>query len=128
MKAVLAKAESGAYSADEKGHAWPKQPDGVVGATICSDTGGSPPSQDPAAAGCPTRFEYFLSGTVPASTNIVNQDVLINNATGQIASPSDPPDQVHTENKPTYTDPDGTIFCLTCPVASASATIKYPLQ
>ena len=50
MKAVLAKAESGAYSADEKGHAWPKQPDGVVGATICSDTGGSPPSQDPAAA------------------------------------------------------------------------------
>lgn len=128
MKAVLAKAEAGAYDTNEKGHAWPKQPDGVVGATICADTGGAPPSGDPGNPGCPTRFEYFLSGTVPATTNIVNQDILINNATGQMASSNDPPDQVHTENKPTYTDPDGTVFCLSCPIASASATIRYPLQ
>ncbi len=128
MKLVLDKAEKGAYDPNEKGHSWPKQPDGVVGATICSDTGGSPPSQDPGAAGCPTRFEYFLAGTVPGTSNIVNQDVQINNATGQLAAPSDPPDQIHTENKPTYTDPDGTVYCLTCPIASASATIKYPLR
>lgn len=128
MKKVLDKAEKGAYDPNEKGHVWPKQPDGVVGATICSDTGGAPPSQDPGNPGCPTRFEYFLAGTVPGTSNIVNQDVLINNATGQLASPSDPPDQVHTENKPTYTDPDGTLYCLTCPIASASATIKYPLR
>lgn len=127
MKVVLDKAEKGAYNPDEKGHAWPKQPDGVVGATICTDTGGAPLSQDPANPGCPTRFEYFLAGTVPATSNVVNQDILINNATGQMATASDPPDQVHTENKPTYTDPDGTIYCLTCPIASASATIKYPL-
>ena len=128
MKAVLDKAEKGAYDPIEKGHAWPKQPDGVIGATICSDTGGAPPSQDPGNPGCPTRFEYFLSGTVPGTTNIVNQDVFINNATGQLATPSDPPDQIHAENKPTYTDPNGTIYCLTCPIASASATIKYPLH
>ena len=128
MKAVLDKAEKGAYDPIEKGHAWPKQPDGVIGATICSDTGGAPPSQDPGNPGCPTRFEYFLSGTVPGTTNIVNQDVFINNATGQLATPSDPPDQIHAENKPTYTDPNGTLYCLTCPIASASATIKYPLH
>lgn len=128
MKAVLTKAEAGAYDSNEKGHAWPKQPDGVVGATICSDTGGAPATSDPANPGCPTRFEYFLTGTVPATPNIVNQDVQINNITGQLASPTDPPDQVHTENKPTYTDPTGTLYCLTCPIASASATIKYPLQ
>jgi penicillin-binding protein 1C len=128
MKFVLDRAEKGAYDPAEKGHSWPKQPDGVVGATICSDTGGAPPSQDPAAAGCPTRFEYFLSGTVPGTSNIVNQDVQINNATGQLAAPSDLPDQIHTENKPTYTDPDGTLYCLTCPISSASATIKYPLR
>lgn len=127
IKAVLDKAEKGAYDTNEKGHAWPKQPDGVVGATICSDTGGSP-SADPANPGCPTRFEYFLSGTVPATSNVVNQDVFINNATGQIATPSDPPDQIHTENKPTYTDPDGTLYCLTCPISSAAATIRYPLR
>jgi penicillin-binding protein 1C len=128
IKVVLDKAEKGAYDPNEKGHSWPKQPDGVVGATICSDTGGAPPSQDPGAPGCPTRFEYFLAGTVPGTSNIVNQDVFINNATGQLAAPTDPPDQIHTENKPTYTDPDGTLYCLTCPIASASATIKYPLR
>ena len=127
MRAVLAKAETGAYDKNEKGHAWPKQPDGVVGATICADTGGAPPSQDPGNPGCPTRFEYFLTGTVPATTNVVNQDVLINNATGQMASPTDPPDQVHTENKPTYTDPDGTLYCLNCSIASSSAIVNYPL-
>ena len=127
IKAVLDKAEKGAYDTNEKGHAWPKQPDGVVGATICSDTGGSP-SADPANPGCPTRFEYFLSGTVPTTSNVVNQDLFINNATGQVAAPSDPPDQIHTENKPTYTDPDGTLYCLTCPISSASATIRYPLR
>jgi membrane carboxypeptidase/penicillin-binding protein len=126
MRTVLAKAEAGAYSKDEKGHAWPKQPDGVVGSTICTDTGGATPSQDPGNPGCSTRFEYFLSGTVPASSNVVNQDVLINNATGGIASPTDLPDQVHTENKPIYTDPVGTMFCLNCPIASSSATINYP--
>jgi penicillin-binding protein 1C len=93
IKLVLDKAEKGAYDPNEKGHSWPKQPDGVVGATICSDTGGATPSQDPAAAGCPTRFEYFLAGTVPSTSNVVNQDVQINNATGQLAAPSDPPDQ-----------------------------------
>jgi membrane carboxypeptidase/penicillin-binding protein PbpC len=128
MKVVLDKAEKGAYDKTESGHAWPKQPDGVVGATICSDTGGTPFSQDPANPGCPTRFEYFLSGTIPAASNIVNQDILINNSTGQMASSTDPADQVHTENKPTYTDPDGVLYCLTCPIASASANIRYPLE
>lgn len=128
MKVVLDKAEKGVYDPNEKGHSWPKQPDGVVGATICSDTGGASTSLDPANPGCPTRFEYFLAGTVPTTSNIVNQDVFINNATGQLATPTDPPDQIHTENKPTYTDPDGTLYCLTCPIASASAEIRYPLR
>lgn len=127
MKAVLNKAEKGAYDSNENGHAWPKQPEGVVGATICSDTGGSP-SGDSANPGCPTRFEYFLEGTVPATSNVVFQDIFINNNTAQMASPEDSPDQIHPENKGVYTDPTGTLFCISCPVASASATIKYPLR
>jgi penicillin-binding protein 1C len=126
MKAVLTKAEAGDYDPNEKGHAWPVQPAGVVGATVCADTGAAP-SSDPANPGCPTRFEYFLAGTVPTQPNVVNQDVSINNTTGQLAGPNDTPDQVHTENHPTYTDPDGTLYCLNCPIASESATIKYPL-
>jgi penicillin-binding protein 1C len=117
MKATLDKYQS---------HTWPHQPGGVVGATICADTGGLPGS-DPTNPGCPTRFEYFLEGTVPGTLLITNQDVSINNATGQLAGSSDPPEAVHTENKPIYTDPDGTMYCMNCPIASESATIKYPL-
>ncbi|HKB88705.1 MAG TPA: transglycosylase domain-containing protein [Patescibacteria group bacterium] len=126
IKATLDKAEKGAYDTSVTGHSWPHQPDGVVGATVCADTGGLPGS-DPANPGCPTRFEYFLTGTVPTTSFVVNQDIIINNATGQIASPNEPGDQVHTENKPIYKDPTGATYCMTCPIASASATIKYPL-
>ncbi len=126
IRATLEKAEKGAYDPSAKGHAWPKQPDSVVGSTVCANTGGLP-SADPANPGCTTRFEYFLKGTVPNSSLVFNQDVLINNSTGQVASPSDPPDQVHPETKTMYQDPDGALYCLSCAVASQSATLKYPL-
>lgn len=126
IKATLDKAEKGTYDSSVKGHAWPSQPDGVIGATICADTGGVP-NADPANPGCPTRFEYFLKGTVPTSSLVTNKDVFINNTTQQLAGSKDPPDQIHPESRPVYTDPDGTDYCMNCPIASASATIKYPL-
>ena len=116
------------YALDkESSHVWPHQPDGVIGATVCADTGGLPPNPDPANPGCPTRFEYFLQGTVPTSYNVTNQNVMINNSTGQLAGPTDPPGNTHQESHPIYTDPDGTMYCMNCPIASESASIKYPL-
>lgn len=126
MKAVLDKAEKGAYDPKESGHAWPKQPDGVVGTSICANTGGLP-GTDPANPGCPTRFEYFLEGTVPQSNLITNKDILLFKDTSQQAPSDASPDQTTTQNRPTYTDPVGSIYCMDCPVASASANIKYPL-
>jgi penicillin-binding protein 1C len=126
IKATLEKAEKGAYDSSETGHAWPHQPSGVVGATICADTGGLPGS-DPGNPGCPTRFEYFLEGTVPTTSFVINQDVQINNVTSQLAGPKDPVEQTHTENKPIYTDPDGAMYCMNCPIASEAAIIKFPL-
>lgn len=126
MKATLDKIEKGVYDPSEKGHAWPRQPDGVVGATICADTGGLP-GTDPTNPGCPTRFEYFLEGTVPSTSYVVNQDVQINNTTSQLAKPNDPVEITHTENKPIYTDPTGALYCMNCPISSESANIKYPL-
>ncbi len=120
IKEVLNKYE------ENKVHAWPKQPTGVVGATICADTGGLP-SADPANPGCPTRFEYFLEGTVPTTSFVVNQDILITNDTGQMAKSDSDPSQVHPENRPTYTDPDGALYCINCAMASSSGIIRYPL-
>ncbi|KKR71274.1 MAG: Penicillin-binding protein [Candidatus Woesebacteria bacterium GW2011_GWA2_40_7b] len=127
MKAVLDKAEAGVYDSNEKGHSWPKQPEGVIGASICANTGGLS-GGDVGNPSCPTRFEYFLTGTLPKTSLITNQDIQVFKDTRQQAPSDAPPDLVNTENHPTYTDPDGTLYCLDCPVASASAIIRYPLQ
>ena len=120
---ALDKSEKGEYDKDDDGHSWPLQPEEVVGATICADTGGAVAE----GSGCPTRFEYFLAGTVPTTTNVVNQDVLIFKDTGQIANSDALPEQIEPQNKPIYTDPTGGIYCLSCPISSSSATIRYPL-
>lgn len=101
-------------------HTFIKQPDGVIGANICADTGDNRPD-------CPRRFEYFLAGTISSASGVVNQDIFVYNDTGQMAQEGAPPESIHPENKPVYTDPTGAKYCLTCAVASASATIRYPL-
>ncbi len=128
IKEVLDKAEKGTYDPDDDGHAWPLQPEDVIGATICSDTGGAVLSSDPGNPGCPTRFEYFMSGTVPKTNNVSNKDVFIFKDTGQVANEEALPEQVEAQNKTFYTDPTGATYCLTCPVSSSSATLKYPLR
>lgn len=128
MKAVLDKAEKGDYDIQEEGHAWPKQPDGVIGANICNVTGLLPPGPKD-NPGCPTRFEYFLEGTVPTKVDGSDRaDLQLFKDTGQQAPSDATPDQVKTENHPVYKDPDGTLYCLDCPIASSSAVIRYPLS
>lgn len=128
IKYALDKSEKGEYDKDDDGHSWPLQPEEVVGASICADTGGAIPSGDPNNPGCPARFEYFLAGTVPTTSNVVSQDLLIFKDTGQIANSDATPEQVEPQNKPVYTDPTGGIYCMTCPISSSSATIRYPLK
>jgi membrane peptidoglycan carboxypeptidase len=124
MKEVLGKAESGTYLESEKGHAWPKQPSDVVGASVCANTGAI---MDDASNGCPTRFEYFLEGTVPAG-KAVRQDVLVFNDTGSLANSSALPEQVHPENHLMINDPLGTPICLDCTGPMTGASINYPIN
>lgn len=133
MKAVLDKAEEGAYKEEDEGHGWPNQPDGIVGANVCWDTGNistaaPPDGQEGAPAGCATRFEYFLEGAVGARIESGATDIQIDKRTGQQAGPDTPPEEIETQNHPFLLDPLGTLYCLNCPVASASATIRYPLM
>jgi 1A family penicillin-binding protein len=128
MKFTLDRSEKGKYDPEDDGHSWPLQPSGIVGANICADTGGAPLSADPAQAGCPVRFEYFIEGTVPTTSKIVPLDLQLDKTTGQIAGKDTPPENIETQNRPTYTDPLGTIYCMNCPIASSSATIRYPLK
>lgn len=121
IKYALDKSEKGEYDKEDDGHSWPLQPEEVVGASICADTGDLRPD-------CPTRFEYFLKGTVPTTSNITSQDLLVFKDTGQVANSDASPEQVEPQNKPVYTDPTGGTYCMTCPISSSSATIRYPLK
>lgn len=128
IKFALDKSEKGSYDIDDDGHSWPLQPEEVVGATICADTGGPIQSQDPNNPGCPTRFEYFLAGTIPTAINLTNQDVFIFKDTGQVANDSALPEQIEAQNKTIFTDLTGGTYCMNCPIASTSAVIRYPLK
>lgn len=125
MKEVLDKAEEGYYSESDKGHSWPKQPQGVIGTNICATTGNLPGNPD--APDCATRFEYFLKDKVGAGIETGARDVQIDKVTRALAYPELPPEMIETQNHPFLLDPLGTLVCLDCPIASASAKINYPL-
>lgn len=121
IKFALDKSEKGTYDKDDDGHSWPLQPEEVVGTSICADTGD-------VRSDCQTRFEYFLAGTIPTTSRITSQDLFIFRDTGQVVNSDAAPEQVEPQNKPVFTDPLGAIYCMTCPIASSSATIRYPLK
>jgi len=126
MQEVLGKAEDGFYNPEDEGHAWPSQPEGVIGRNICATTGLIPVGADD-NPGCATRFEYFLKDSLPTSGGEVRQDVQVDKTNGQLAFPDTPPEFIEVQNHPIYSDPLGTLYCLDCPIASRSATLKYPL-
>ena len=92
---------------------WPQQPDGVVGPQICSLSGLLPPNPDGDDKGCQTRFEYFISGTVPTARENLKQIVSIDKATGDLASAGQTENIEMQEHQILF---DGiTTWCLDCP-------------
>jgi len=126
MKNVLDKAEKGFYNPQDEGHAWPQQPDSVVGRTVCADTGFVPagPEDNP---GCPTRFEYFLEDHLPEQAQTTTADLLIDKTTGTIAAADLAPELIETQNHPVVYDPLNSVVCLNCPIPTAPTTINYPI-
>lgn len=112
---------------EENGHAWPQQPEGVVGMEVCTATGTPPGPED---ADCPKRFEYFLAGNLAGPIEKLRHDIPIDKTKGTIARPDTPPENIETQNHPVVWDPLQTIFCLDCPIppAEESVTIRYPLR
>ena len=93
---------------------WPKQPDGIVGAQICTTSGLLPPNPPDGGddAGCPTRFEYFIKGTVPTERESLRQPVLIDTSTNDLAAPGKT-DNVEMQDHTVLKDPLS-IYCLDC--------------
>jgi penicillin-binding protein 1C len=125
MREVISRAEAGDYNNEDEGHAWPTQPESVIGANVCATTGKR--FDNPDDPGCPTRFEYFLKDYIGASIESGSKDVEVFKDTGQLANKEALPEQKETQNHPFLLDPLGTLICLDCPTASHSAQISYPL-
>jgi penicillin-binding protein 1C len=125
MKAVLDKTEKGVYSSRETGHATLLKPESVIGASVCLTTGIMPDANN----SCPTRYEYFLDGTIPTSITGGIQDVEYNRDNGLFITEDTPQDKREKRSQNVFYDPLGTFICLDCPVeaSSYSANIKYPL-
>jgi 1A family penicillin-binding protein len=88
---------------------WPKQPDGIVGAQICTISG-----LLPGDSGCTTRYEYFIKGTVPTERENLKQIVVIDKDTGDIVEPNKPDARVETQEHQVLHDPISA-WCLDCP-------------
>jgi 1A family penicillin-binding protein len=91
---------------------WPKQPDGVIGTSVCSTTGLKPPNPEGDDKGCPTRYEYFIKGTVPSQSEQIKQNVTIDKATQDIAAPG-VTENTETQEKQILRDPLS-VYCLDC--------------
>ncbi len=135
IRETLNRAEEGLYNQKDDGHSWPKQPEGVVGADVCSDSGNVVnASETSAQAGCLTRFEYFLKDAVGANINSGRTAVQIDKTTQSLADPKPidrggtPVENIETQDRPFVLDPLGTLVCLDCPVQTWHTTISYPLK
>ncbi len=103
---------------EDKPDVLPKQPDGVVGARVCSSTGVLP-SGNPNEPGCGTRFEYFIKGTIPARLPVTKQAVLIDKTTGEVR-PAGTTENVEPQERDVITD-GISVWCIDCPFPSSSA-------
>jgi penicillin-binding protein 1C len=95
---------------------WPQQPDGIVGASVCTLSGLLPKPEEP----CSTRYEYFLEGTVPQETENLTQTILVNKTNGQPIQPGENgsnqlPEWIEPQTHKVIIDPLQTVFCLDCP-------------
>jgi membrane carboxypeptidase/penicillin-binding protein len=68
------------YALKDVEEEWPIKPEGVVGAQVCALTGKAPGPEAP----CETRFEYFLSGTVPSETENLKAFIEVDKTTNHV--------------------------------------------
>lgn len=95
---------------------WPSQPAEVVGTLVCSLSGyKAPDGADPST--CSPRYEYFLSGTVPAVQGSVRKSIPIlrsRNVPATSRQITDFASDIEYQDHFVITDPLGVDLCLDC--------------
>lgn len=100
---------------------WPVKPDGVIGTSICSESGFLPGD-----SGCATRYEYFMKDNVPAETQNLRRQILINKGNQQPIEPGQnvPPENIETQERNVLVDLTNSVLCLDCPFPTDPAVFN----
>ncbi len=97
----------------------PPRPADITTKTVCATTGllpGSDPNNQ-----CATRYEYFIKGTEPKTSDPGKTAVWIDKTTGNLAKPGQT-ENVEAKDEVVLTDPLGNRYCLTCPTPTHTPT------
>ena len=100
---------------------WPVMPEGIVGASICAESG-----LLPGDSGCPTRYEYFIKDTLPTETENLKRQIQINKQTQQPIEPGQnvPPENIEIQEHPALIDQTNSVLCLDCPFPTDPAVFN----
>jgi len=97
---------------------WPKQPEGIVGLSICPISGLLPPDgQD-----CHPRYEYFIKGTEPKDKENLKMNVAVDKSNQKLAQPNQT-ENVEVKEKLVVKDVLNTLYCIDCPHDGDPVTI-----
>lgn len=88
------------------------RPSTVIQKKVCSDTG-TIPQLSPTGSTCPTRLEYFIIGSEPKASSVINTKTWIDKDTGDLPKKGKT-DNLELKDATIYTDPIGDQYCLTC--------------
>jgi len=96
-------------------------PEGIVGASICSESG-----LLPGDSGCPTRYEYFIKDTIPIETENLKRQIQINKQTQQPIEPGQnvPPENIEIQEHQAVIDQTNSVLCLDCPFPTDPAVFN----
>jgi 1A family penicillin-binding protein len=87
-----------------------KPKEGIDGASVCSDTGVLPAADN----ACATRYEYFISGTVPTNNPVIQKDIWVNKDTHHPPATPDEFGNVELQSHHVASDTFTTDYCLDC--------------
>ena len=89
-----------------------KKPNNVVGITVCA-TSGLLPSINGSDYSCPTRYEYFIKGTVPNKTDPGKLPFFIDTTNNKVVKEKTG-DNIIQSNEAVVEDPLGDTYCVSC--------------
>lgn len=87
-----------------------ERPEGVVGASVCTDSGVMPSAETP----CETRYEYFIKDAIPTVSTITRRELFINKTTNHPPNNEEEYNDIEPREHLVAADPFIKDYCVDC--------------